>query len=91
VTHENTKETGEHPMAASSSGATVRELDRRSSAGIEVQLLWDPRTDQVPVAVADSRSGESFELRVAGADALATFRHPYAYANHDNTIHALAA
>ena len=78
-------------MATTASGAVVRELDRRSGDGIEVRLLWSPGTNQVLVAVADTRSGESFELRVTGADALAAFHHPYIYANRDNTIHALSA
>ena len=32
------------------------------------------------VTVADSRLDESFELDIAGADALAAFHHPFAYA-----------
>jgi hypothetical protein len=78
-------------MAATPTEAAVRELDRRSSDGIEVRLLWSPRTNQVSVAVADTRSGESFELPVAGADALAAFHHPYIYADRETTIPALAA
>jgi hypothetical protein len=58
----------------------LRELDRRANDGIEVRLLWDSRTGCVLVAVKDGRSGESFELEVAPADALAAFHHPYAYA-----------
>jgi len=34
----------------------------------------------VKVAVADSRLDEKFELHVAGAEALAAFHHPFAYA-----------
>jgi hypothetical protein len=70
---------------------TVRELDRRTNDGIEVRLLWNSLTNQVSIAVADVRNRESFELRVAGADALGAFHHPYAYATHSHAIHALAA
>jgi hypothetical protein len=69
----------------------VRELDRRSSDGIDVQLLWHPRTNRLFVAVADSRSREAFELEVDGADALDVFRHPYAYANPGYGDYALAS
>lgn len=71
---------------------TVRELDRRSNHGIDVQLLWNVRTDRVYVTVQDERSGELLELEVAPADALAAFRHPYAYAASRRDIdHALVA
>lgn len=59
---------------------TVHELDRRRADGIDVQLLWSPRTNRVLVSVADERRGDSFELEVDGADALDAFHHPYAYA-----------
>jgi hypothetical protein len=57
---------------------TRRELDRRTSDGIDVTLLWDPLMNCVSVVVEDTRSGESFELAVDPADALAAFHHPYA-------------
>ena len=57
-----------------------RELASRDSDGLEVSLLWSKATDRVKVTVADSRLDESFELDVAGADALAAFHHPFAYA-----------
>ncbi len=59
---------------------TVRELDHRINDGIDVSLLWNSRTNQIAVAVRDERSGEAFEVCVAGARALDAFRHPYAYA-----------
>lgn len=61
----------------------LRELDHRTNDGIEVQLLWDPRTDRVSVALTDARSGEMLHFDVDGADALDAFRHPYAYAFGD--------
>lgn len=69
----------------------VRELDRRHNDGIEVALLWNPRTNRVSVAVQDERNDHSFELEVDGGDALYAFRHPFAYADFDPAEHPLAA
>jgi len=69
----------------------VRELDRRSNDGIDVALLWNPRTDRLFVAVEDDRHGDSFELEVEAADALDAFRHPYAYARRRSDDFALAS
>jgi hypothetical protein len=57
-----------------------RELASRESDGLEVSLLWNPASDAVKVAVADSRLDHDFELHVPGADALAAFYHPFAFA-----------
>jgi hypothetical protein len=73
------------------SETSVRELDHRTSDGIDVRLLWNSDTGRVSVAVEDPRFGESFELAVDAADALNAFRHPYVYANHDHSGQALAA
>jgi hypothetical protein len=70
---------------------TIRELDHRTSDGIDVTLLWDARSDRVSVAVVDERSGESFELDVPGCDALYAFNHPYAYPRPYARDRALAA
>jgi hypothetical protein len=59
---------------------TLTELDHRSADGIEVSLLWSRLTNQLMVAVADSRSGESFEVQAPADKALDVFRHPFAYA-----------
>jgi hypothetical protein len=59
---------------------TLTELDHRSADGIEVSLLWSRLTNRLMVAVADSRSGESFELDAPAENALDVFRHPFAYA-----------
>ena len=58
----------------------IRELDRRYNDGIDVTLLWDPRTNRVFVSVVDEREGRSFSLTVCAANALDAFRHPFAYA-----------
>jgi hypothetical protein len=59
----------------------IRELDRRHCDGLDVRLVWELRTNSVSVIVEDERSGESLAFEVAGADALAAFHHPYAYAD----------
>lgn len=60
--------------------ALPRELDSRSSDGIEVRLLWHPQDSRVSVSVNDTKTGESFELQVRHGDrALDVFHHPYAY------------
>lgn len=69
----------------------IRELDHRMDDGIDVTLLWYPQTSRVSVAVVDVRSGEAFELTVAGEGALEAFKHPYAYAARGRTEHALVA
>jgi hypothetical protein len=68
----------------------TRELDSRSSDGIRVRLLWHPHDDQLSVAVDDTKTGESFELRVGAGEApLDVFHHPYAYAaRNDSRIDA---
>jgi hypothetical protein len=56
------------------------ELDHRSADGFEISLLWSRNTNRLLVAVADSRSGESFEVQAPAEKALDVFRHPFAYA-----------
>ncbi|HKR99699.1 MAG TPA: hypothetical protein VJU79_09305 [Candidatus Dormibacteraeota bacterium] len=69
----------------------IRELDRRTNDGIDVRLLWNSVTDEVVVAVHDTRANNAFEFEVAAADALFAFHHPYAYANHHRIGDLLAA
>jgi hypothetical protein len=57
------------------------ELAARANEGLEVCLLWSTSTGRVKVAVADARLDQHFEFDVAGADALAAFHHPFAYAD----------
>ncbi|HET9938515.1 MAG TPA: hypothetical protein VFQ28_06970 [Gaiella sp.] len=57
-----------------------RELASRDGDGLEIALLWSKAADRVKVTVADSRLDDSFELDIAGAEALAAFHHPFAYA-----------
>ena len=60
----------------------MRELDRRTSDGIDVRLLWRQFDGRVHVAVSDTKTGESFTVEVReGENALKVFHHPYAYAD----------
>lgn len=57
----------------------LRELDQRSGNGLEVTLLWSPRSGSVYVCVQDDQTDTGFHYAVDPADALAAFRHPYGY------------
>jgi hypothetical protein len=57
-----------------------KELASRGTDGLAVSLLWSRSAGRVRVAVVDARLDEQFEFDVAGADALAAFYHPFAYA-----------
>ncbi len=60
----------------------IRELDRRSSDGIDVRLLWSQHDGRVLVAVDDAKTGEAFSVEVPeGGRAMDVFHHPYAYAS----------
>jgi hypothetical protein len=78
-------------MSGTATHSEVRELDHRSTDGLEVTLQWHASTNVVSVAVFDTKTGEYFELVVHGKDALDVFHHPYAYAAsrrsaHDNAL-----
>ena len=57
------------------------DLADRQSDGLEVVLLWSRTSGHVKITVTDSKLGDDFEFLVAGADALAAFHHPFAYAS----------
>jgi hypothetical protein len=78
-------------MTHSTPDKATRELDRRTSEGISVRLLWNCVADEVVVAVHDTRSEDSLEVQVKPADALLAFRHPFAYAHHPPTGQSIAA
>jgi hypothetical protein len=58
----------------------ARELDARTTDGIDVRLLWQELTNRICVHVRDARSGDEFVVAVDGSDALDAFNHPFAYA-----------
>ena len=66
-----------------------KELAYRANDGVEVALMWDPRTNELAVTVNDVRTGDDFELAVRSAEALDAFDHPYAYAA-SRGVHFLA-
>jgi hypothetical protein len=57
-----------------------KELDFRSSDGLEVWLLWCTGDEHVVVEVIDTRVGDTFRLEVELDQARDAFEHPYAYA-----------
>ena len=59
---------------------TTRELAQRLSGSEEIQLLWDPESGSVEVAVRDVTTGLGFHLEVEPGSAIDAFYHPYAYA-----------
>ena len=65
----------------SATQSAVRELDHRSTDGLEVTLFWDPEQDLASVAVVDTKTEDAFVIDVGDDEnALDVFRHPYAYA-----------
>ena len=70
-------------MTGTTTHNASRELAYRETDGLEVQLLWDERTNVARVAVLDWKTGGSFEIVLGDRDnALDVFHHPYAYAAH---------
>jgi hypothetical protein len=59
--------------------SSLKELAYREQDGLEVSLLWDPRSDDVCVDVIDQRNDSFLRIPVAGGSALDAFHHPYAY------------
>lgn len=66
-------------MSSTHSRHAWRELAGRENDGLGILLLWSKSAGRVKVAVTDAKRDEQFEY-VAGADALAAFYHPFAYA-----------
>ena len=70
----------------------MRELDHRSSDGIDVRLLWCERDGRVLVAVNDAKTGEAFTVEVReGENPMQVFKHPFAYSDRRTPAQALAA
>lgn len=57
-----------------------RELAIRKIDGLEISLRWSKSADGVKVSVLDQRLDESFDIHVAGTQALRAYYHPFAYA-----------
>jgi hypothetical protein len=79
------------PMTATTT-QLMRELDHRTSDGIDVRLLWCERDGRVLVAVSDAKTGEAFTVEVReGESAMQVFNHPFAYADRHVPAPALPA
>jgi hypothetical protein len=69
-------------MTTTTTSTLMRELDHRSSNGIDVRLMWCERDGRVHVAVTDNKTGEAFTVEVReGESAANIFQHPFAYAD----------
>jgi hypothetical protein len=66
-------------MTASNTRDHTAELAVRENDGLNVVLFWHPRNGAVTVCVADSRTGDQFQLAVEREQALDAFYHPFAY------------
>lgn len=63
---------------------TCTELAQRSSAGIDVTLVWvqDGGPDRALVCVCDRREGAYFEIPTEPYRALDVYYHPFAYRDY---------
>ena len=60
----------------------MRELDHRSSNGIDVRLMLCEHDHRVLVAVSDQKTGEAFTVEVReGECAAKVFQHAFAYSD----------
>jgi hypothetical protein len=57
----------------------MTELAHRASNGLDVALLWSRQTGRLVVAVADTRTGETFTVDAPQDRALDVYNHPFAY------------
>ena len=66
---------------------TRTELARRSSAGIDVTLVWvrGGTADEALVCVSDQREGAYFEIPAEPHVALDVYYHPFFY-RHSSTV-----
>ena len=55
------------------------ELADRAGDGLDIRLYWNRGDGRVKVAVTRINTGGVAELRVAPADAMTAFHHPFAY------------
>jgi hypothetical protein len=67
-------------MMNTTSTSDARELDQRTSDGLEITLFWSASTNHVFIAIKDEHQGASIEIEVDPAHARDAFLHPFAYA-----------
>jgi hypothetical protein len=59
----------------------MRELDSRTTDGINIRLLWHEPDGRLFVAVADSKTGDAFDFEIRDRERTReVFDHPFAYA-----------
>jgi hypothetical protein len=61
---------------------TFTELAQRAGDGIVVSLMWSRADNALRVSIANTQTGEEFELDARPDNALDIYYHPYAYAAH---------
>jgi hypothetical protein len=61
---------------------TFTELAQRAGDGIVVSLMWSRADNVLRVAIANTQTGEEFELDAHPENVLDIYYHPYAYAAH---------
>ena len=70
----------------------IRELDHRTSDGIDVRLLWNQHENRVYVTVNDAKTEEAFTIEVRESErAMDVFQHPFAYSKRRGPTLAEAA
>jgi hypothetical protein len=60
--------------------STFTELAERAGDGIVVSLMWSRADNLLRVSIANTRTGEAFELDAPPENALDIYYHPFAYA-----------
>jgi hypothetical protein len=58
------------------------ELAQRAGDGIVVSLMWSRTDNALRVSIANTQTGEEFELDAHPDNALDIYYHPFAYAAH---------
>jgi hypothetical protein len=61
---------------------TFTELAQRAGDGIVVSLMWSRADNVLRVSIANTQTGEEFELDAHPDNALDIYYHPFAYAAH---------
>jgi hypothetical protein len=61
-----------------------RELTQRANGGLNVTLLWHPKTGELLVCVHDERRDVYFEIHAERDFALDVYYHPYAHVGYSD-------
>ena len=66
-------------MSPCTSPHAPRELAARVIDSVDVQLVWNPDSDEIFVVFTDELAAEQRAIRVDPAEALDAYQHPYLY------------